>query len=361
MGESIHLGRIAGIRIGANWSLLIIFGLIAWELAGAELPAVAGGYGTTAYWTAAIAVALIFYASLLAHEMAHAIVARRAGIAVDGIVLWLLGGVSKLHGEASDARTELRIAVVGPATSLGLGIGFLAVAAALDGLAAPGLLVGSVFWLGLINGVLGVFNLLPAFPLDGGRVLRAYVWRRRGEKLAATEAAAKVGKGFGWGLVGLGVLELAGGGAVGGVWFMLLGWFVISASQAEAFSSLLTSELDGVPVGAVMTPAAEPLWIALNRMAGDELVCGPDEAVIEVLRRMSERRARRALVIDPIVGTGDAAMGRLLGTVVFADVSREMDHRALVRRLGADATPPASPTALPVPPPPHDTEHRPAA
>jgi Zn-dependent protease len=268
MDESVRLGRVAGIPVGANWSLVLIFGLIVLSLGGAQLPSSAPGHGTAAYYVLAVVVAAVFYACLLAHELAHALVARRHGMAVDGIVLWLLGGVSKLQGEPADARTELEVAAAGPATSMGLALVFFALSR-LAGIGHPSsLLAAGLGWLGWVNGALAVFNLVPAFPLDGGRVLRALVWGRRGDKRAATDLAARMGRAFGYGFIAVGVVSaLATSYGFSGLWLALIGWFLVTASRQQAQSSVRATELTGVRVADAMVPAplTVPAWVTLDR------------------------------------------------------------------------------------------------
>jgi Zn-dependent protease len=269
MDESIPLGRIAGIRVGANWSLVLMFGLIVFTLTGSELPHAAPGYSTAAYTLVAVAAVVVFYASLLAHELAHALVARRRGIQVEGIVLWVLGGVSKLKSDAVDAAGELRIAIAGPATSLALGLGFFGLSR-LAAVGEPGsLLAGTLGWLGWVNALLAAFNLLPAFPLDGGRVLRSLLWRYHGDKRRATSVAAWSGRLFGFGFVGLGLLAFAfGGGGISGLWLAVIGWFLVSASKAEGGASALSTALGDRRVRDAMTPEplTVPAWVTLDRL-----------------------------------------------------------------------------------------------
>jgi Zn-dependent protease len=238
MNESLHLGRIRGIRIGISWSLLPIFVLIAWSLARTLLPDAAPGYATWGYWFFAILTTAAFYASLLAHELGHALVGRRHGVGVKGIVLWVFGGVAQLTGDSPNPRAELEMAGAGPAVSVAITAVGLGSAALLSALGVSPLLVVSVAWLGGINGLLALFNLLPAFPLDGGRILRALLWRRWGDRARATATAAKVGRVGGFVLIAIGVLEfLTGGGALGGVWLAVIGWFIVVAAgqQREAY------------------------------------------------------------------------------------------------------------------------------
>lgn len=237
MNESVHLGTVRGIRVGLHWSLLVILWLIVASLAGYELPHAAPGHTSVAYWSAAAVAAIAFYACLVAHELAHAVVARRRGIEVEGVVLWLLGGVSKLEGDASDALDERRIAIVGPATSVVLAAVFF-VLSRFAGAEHPTSLAAAVFgWLGWLNGALAVFNLVPAFPLDGGRVLRASVWRHTGDKGRATRLAAGIGRGFGYGFMAAGAVAFVfGGGSFNGAWLAMIGWFLVTSSRSQALS-----------------------------------------------------------------------------------------------------------------------------
>lgn len=234
LNESLHFGRIGGIRIGANWSLLPIFCLISWSLAVVLLPAAAPGFSGWGYWFFALLTAAAFYASLLAHELSHAFVARRHGVSVRGIVLWLFGGVAQLEGDTPDARSELLVAAAGPATSLGIAAIAAVGAWFLDLIGVSPLMVATVSWLAGINALLAVFNLLPAFPLDGGRILRAVLWRRWSDRVRATAVAATVGRIAGYGLIALGAVEfLAGGGPLGGMWLALIGWFITVAARQQ--------------------------------------------------------------------------------------------------------------------------------
>lgn len=198
--------------------------------------------------------ALLFFASLLTHELAHSVVARRAGVEVKEITLWMLGGVAKLGGEADDPNDELAIAVAGPMTSFALGLGFSVIGTSLTLAGAPELVVAVPSLLGGLNIVLAVFNLLPAFPMDGGRVLRAALWRHHGDKLRATRTAAAAGRVLGSALIGLGIVMVMGGVAVSGVWMAFIGLFVLFASTVESTQSEQTELLGGVRVGEVMTP-----------------------------------------------------------------------------------------------------------
>ena len=318
MHETIRFGHIAGVKVGANWSVLFIAWLLAFGLAEGSLPELAPGYASGVYWVVAIAAALVFFASLLAHEMAHALMARSIGLPVEGIVLWALGGVSRLGGDAPTARDELRIAVAGPATSLAIGAATFVVTVALGEFGAPDLLVAAMAWLATINVVLGLFNLAPAFPLDGGRVVRAILWARTGNRLEATRRAAAVGRIVGYGLIGGGAALFMFGGLFQGLWFALIGWFVISLATAETAQVEQRQLLAGVTVSDVMSP--EPL-------------CAP--ADIDVATFLDRYVLTHRYSSYPVV---DGAH-RLVGLVTLDAVRRVPPGRRPTTSLGEAATP----------------------
>jgi Zn-dependent protease len=267
MTASIRFGRIAGIPVGANWSALLIALLFAWSLGGELLPAQVPGLAPAAYWLAGAAGAGLFLASLLAHEIGHALVARRAGLRVRGITLWLLGGVAQLEDEPASPGDELRVAIVGPAISLALAGAFGVAAAALSVVGASALLVVVAAWLALGNVALGVFNLLPAAPLDGGRVLRGLLWRRHGNRVRAAVTATRAGVWVGTGLVAYGLLGAFTGWGIGTLWTALVGWFLVIAARQERELALLGGGLDrGLRAAQVMTPApaVAPAWFTVD-------------------------------------------------------------------------------------------------
>src|SRR6266852_6575664 len=256
MNENLSLGRIAGIHVGLNWSLLVIAFLIASSLATNFLPSAAPGQTSSAYWTAGVISAFVYLVCLLAHELAHSIVATRSGVRVDGITLWLFGGVSRFSSETTSPGAQAWITFVGPLTSLLLGVLFLLASAALGGGANnQDLLSASLAWLGYINILLGVFNLLPAFPLDGGRILQSLIWRSTGDRLRATRIAARIGMAFAFLFIAYGLITFfAAGSLFGGVWAVFLGWFLLSAARAEEAGGLIRQALSGISVAEVMTP-----------------------------------------------------------------------------------------------------------
>lgn len=266
MGRSLPLGRIAGIRVGFSPSVLLIAALFTFSLAQGRFPADFPGLSTGAYWVAGVAGALLFFVSLLAHELAHAVVARREGVGVRGINLWLLGGVAELEDHAPNPGAELRIAVVGPVTSLLTGVFFLLLGWTIDLVGLPGL-AGSVFaWLAVINVILAAFNILPAAPLDGGRVLSALIWMRTRNRSGAAVSAAQVGRALGVAIIAFGLWSLLVDNAGGGIWTLVVGWYITSAATAELRSAPLVHALEGMTLGDVMVsePPIAPDWMTVG-------------------------------------------------------------------------------------------------
>lgn len=257
----MRLGRVAGIPLGINWTVAVILALIAWLLGASVLPSASPANSAWVYWAVAVAAAVVFLASLLVHELAHALVARRYRVPVGSITLWMLGGMTELGGEPPSARADLRIALAGPVVSLAEGGLLAGVAVAVEAGGGPGVVVAGVGWLALMNGLLGVFNLLPGAPLDGGRVLRAVLWRRYHDQTRASLTAARAGRFVGYGLAIAGFAEMLYWSTVGGVWLILVGLFLASTAGAEQRATLAGSALAGVRVADVMVePDVAPGW-----------------------------------------------------------------------------------------------------
>jgi Zn-dependent protease/CBS domain-containing protein len=370
---SIPLGRIAGFPVSANWSVLVILWLFTWSLAS-TLPGTVPGYSTAAYWVAGACGALVLLASLLAHELAHAIVARRVGVKVFDVTLWLFGGVTRLGGQAKAPQTAFRIAIAGPATSLALAGGFACGAWALDALGTAHIVTGVFWWLAGINLLLGLFNLLPGAPLDGGQVLRAWLWRRHGDPVRAAVGAARAGRTLAIVLIWLGLLEFLALRSFAGVWLAFIGWFIFMAARTDEASVLTRDALAGVRVADAMTahPRTAPGWITVAEFieryllgdrhsaypveARDGSISGlitlaqlrevppgqrsgtlveqiampldrvptatPDEPVTTLLERLAANGGHRALVVD-----GD----RVTGIVTAHDLTRLIDVYRLAR------------------------------
>jgi Zn-dependent protease len=280
--SSIRLGRIFGIPVGLDWSLLVIAGLLTVSLAADRFPDQFPGEPTGAYWVVGLATAGIFFASVLAHELAHSVVARHHGVGVEGITLWMLGGVAKLDGESPSPRAEFLISAAGPGTSLALAGLFAAGAAALNGLGVPELLAAALVWLAVINGILAAFNLIPAAPLDGGRILASLLWFHHHNRHRAVATAANVGVVFGWGLVGAGGFGWLAGLGFGGLWTALIGWFVVSAARAEREMARGRMAFGDVRVGDVMTPDPPRArgWLTVEEVLREDAPLLRDRVVV---------------------------------------------------------------------------------
>lgn len=371
MAENLRLGTVAGFRLGVHWSVLVIVWLFTWSLAS-TLSDTAPGHSTPMYWLAGAIGAMVLLASLLAHELTHAIVARRAGVPVTDVTLWLFGGITRLGGESKTPGTEFRIAVSGPLTSLALATIFAALATISRLFGVANIAVGVAWWLSAVNLLLGLFNLLPGAPLDGGRVLSAFLWRRYGDKVRGEMGATHGGRVVAYILIGLGLVEFVFGSILTGVWTAFIGWFLLTAAHSEERRILISQSLAGVRVADAMTahPHTAPGWITVAdfiesyvlgdrhsaypvegsqgaivglitlgqlrliapgdrattlvreaAMPMDEIVtAAPEEPLTDLLKRLAPSGARRALVVDG---------GQVVGIVTASDISRVIDVRTL--------------------------------
>lgn len=251
--STFTLARVRGIELGLNWSWLIIFGLIVTSLAIEVFPRANPDLGAATYLAMAVVASLLFFSSLLAHELGHALQAEREGMQIEGITLWVFGGVAKFTGMFPSAGAEFRIAVAGPAVTFVIAL----LAAALSAIPfLPESVYGVIAWLGMINVVLLVFNMIPAFPLDGGRVLRSLLWRVKHDFVAATQTATAVGQVISRIFIALGVLLAVLAAAPSGLWLALLGWFILAAGRAEAQMVAMFDAFEGMRVADLMV--AEP-------------------------------------------------------------------------------------------------------
>ncbi len=357
--HGVLIGRVLGIEIRAHWSVGIIGWLIAWTLATQFLPDMVEGRSETAYWAASIIATAGFLAALVAHELGHSLVALRHDVEVRSITLWMFGGLARLDQSPATPGAAIRIARAGPLVSLGCAAVGLAV-----GALTPGLVGAVLIWFGTINMLLALFNMLPAFPLDGGRIYQAWLWRGGLSNEEATAKAARLGGHIGRAMVWLGVIEAVLVALLSGLWLMAIGWFLREASEAEAQGSRRESALrcftsaDVMTVRPVSVPATRPISqfvhdvVASGRHAaypvvdGDRVVglidvksvgsvpsdmwsgtdvaavmkplaevpvVGVDETADTLIRRMEEHEESRALVMDG---------GRLLGVIAPSDIVR---------------------------------------
>jgi Zn-dependent protease/predicted transcriptional regulator len=317
--RGFRIGRVFGIELRVDWSWLLIFMLMTWNLLivfGHWHP----GWAPMSRFIVALAASLLFFLGVVVHELAHSLVAQAYGVQVRSITLFLFGGVSNIKEEPPSAMAEFLIAIVGPLTSIALGVVFFFLGALLVGPAAftattdplavvskMGPLATLLVWLGPINVLIGLFNLIPAFPMDGGRVLRSIVWGTTHDMQSSTRIVSAVGQAIGWGFIGLGIamafgLEIPffGTGLIGGLWLAFIGWFLQSAAAQ-----------------------------ARTRVALDELLVG--HTVDELMRRhgtvVSPDITLDALVHDHLVPSEDRAFpvmrdDRLLGLISISDVRR---------------------------------------
>jgi Zn-dependent protease len=269
MTSSFRLFSFRGIEIGINWSWFVVFALIVWTLATAVFPDQNEGLSDATYVGMALVAAAVFFASLLAHELGHALQARRDGMEIDGITLWLFGGVARFRGQFPSAGAEFRIAIAGPLVSLAIGVACVLIAVA----RLPEPVDGVLAWLGYINLMLLVFNLLPALPLDGGRVLRSVLWKARDDFGWATRIASNVGRGFGYLMIAAGVFLFIFEGTFSGAWLAFIGWFLLTAATAEQRSLAARDALAGLRVRDLMVrePVSVDPDLTLGRFM-DEVV-----------------------------------------------------------------------------------------
>ncbi len=385
----LRLFTIFGIEIRLDVSVLIIFSLIVFSLGAGLFPQWHPDWTPGMYWVTAIGAAIMFFASLLAHELSHSLVAQRFGIRVPRITLFLFGGVAEIESEAETPQAEFTIAIAGPLMSLALGVLFSTLASFSMDEATRALLledpqaaiaslspaVTACLWLGSVNVVLAIFNMIPGFPLDGGRVFRAVIWRVTGDHLLASRISSTTGRWFGWFIMGLGLWNLLAFKNLGGLWLILIGWFLSHLASAS-YSQLLTQRsLRALKVGDVMRTRFETvpaqasvedfienyllrsnqlLWPVMDddRLLG--LVSFSDVAAIPVAERSGRRVAQvmaelsRAPVLDvnaqasvalnALLAAGDVPVavvqnGKVVGLVRGSDVLRWISlhpDRALV-------------------------------
>lgn len=295
MDGSFRIGRLLGIEINVHWSWLFIFFLITWTFAVGALPVFFEDWSPALYWGVGVFLALVFFLSILFHELSHSIMAIRFGIPVHNITLFVFGGFSALSKESESPREEFWVAIVGPLTSLGFGllfaIGYLVFAPIDSGVA------GVSAHLAIINTAIAIFNMVPGFPLDGGRVLRSIIWTANKNQLKATQLASQVGQGVAFVLMALGVAAFFFISIITGVWLFLIGNFLRTAAESSYRQLLVQTLLQGVPA---------------ERVAKRDFVeVAPDTTILELVEDHILRGRGRAY---PVVASGD-----LIGLVTLTD------------------------------------------
>jgi len=287
--SSLRLFRIAGIDIGIHYTWILIFVLLSWSLAQVFFPQLYPGWDTVTYWVTGVVAALLLFGSVLVHELAHSLVAQARGMTVSSITLFIFGGVSNLEDEPEKPKVEFVMSIAGPLSSLALAGIFWGLLQIVGDQQSP---VAATFsYLALINALLAGFNLLPGFPLDGGRVLRAILWNRTGNLVKATNIAATVGRFMGWGFIAFGLFQVFAGNFIGGIWLAFIGWFLSSSADASRREVTLREQLSGVQVKEVMTTNA--------------MLIGPDTGVAELVSNVFRKQHGRAVPVcqnDQVVG-----------------------------------------------------------
>jgi Zn-dependent protease/predicted transcriptional regulator len=266
MPGTFRIGKIAGIDIDIHVSWIIIVVLLTASLATGWFPQLYPGWSTATYWLIAFVSSLLLFVSVLLHELAHSLVARQRGVPVKSITLFIFGGVSNIEREPASPGIEFQLAIVGPLTSLVIGVVCYLIQLPLRSSNSP--LEGILFYLAVTNVLLGLFNLVPGFPLDGGRVLHSIVWRLTGNLRQATRIASMIGQIIAYLFILLGIWIFFAGDILDGIWFGFIGWFLLSAAQSANAQGMLTSVLRGVTVGEVMNPkpATVPGDISLQQL-----------------------------------------------------------------------------------------------
>ncbi|MBT2508348.1 site-2 protease family protein [Streptomyces sp. ISL-98] len=370
MNSSVRIGRVQGVPLRIHWTVPLLVVLFGYSLGSQTLPAWIPGQSNATYTVGGLAGALLLLGSLLAHEAAHAIMARRKGIPVQNITLWALGGMTEM-GRPHAPGVAFLVAISGPLTSLVVGAAALGAGLGLDavfGWAAP---AAVLVWLGWVNFVLGAFNLLPAAPLDGGRVVQAVMWWRTGDRDRAERAAARSGQVFGFLLIAFGWLSVLRG-ALGGLWLMVVGFFIMIVANAERQHAGMAAALRGIRAVDAMSRPVEtcPDWVSVERCVDEVAVrarhstlplidfegrpsgmvhlpqlaktpvpqretlrvrdvatplsqcttCAPDDLLEDVLEKVHPGSGMRILVIDG---------RRLVGIITARDLSRLVQRNAL--------------------------------
>lgn len=317
MEANIKLGRILGIPVGLHVSWFLIFGLVTWSLAVGYFPAEYPSLPRSAYWLLGAVTSLLFFGSVLVHELSHSVVALRHRIPVRRITLFIFGGVAQIGREPQDAGTEFRVAIAGPLASFGMAglfAGLWWLDRAIPYLAAPSI------WLMRINLILGLFNLIPGFPLDGGRVLRAIIWYFTGNFYRATQVAAFTGQLVAFGFIGIGLLTMLTGNWINGLWLAFIGWFLQNAAAASYAQTSMQKALRGVTVEQVMARECPlvPAGLSLRSLVDDYVLTGGRRCFFV----SEENHLRGILTLADITRVPQEAWDRTLLTQVIVPWER---------------------------------------
>jgi Zn-dependent protease/predicted transcriptional regulator len=321
---SLNIGRIIGIPVRIHYTLWLVLLLIAWSLAEGYMPQHYPGLGATTYWAIGIVSAIILFVSVFLHELSHSYIAKKNGLPIARITLFFFGGVSEMSEEPKNAALEVRMAAAGPLTS------FL-IAAVLGGLyyvirlaSGPATstnpltpVIATLYYAALLNGVLGAFNLIPAFPLDGGRVLRGSLWRRSKNLLSATANATRVSEVISLLMMTVGLFFVIFGDFINGLWIIFLGWFIRSGAETSLRQTRLTESLAGVRVGDIMTR--------------ELLSVSPDAYVQQLVSDY--------FLVHPHGGYPVVSNGKLLGVVTMSSVRSIPREKREIERVSEAMVP----------------------
>lgn len=270
-GKKIHLFSLFGFKVGLDITWILLAVLVTWSLATGLFPHYFEGFSTAAYWWMGIAGALGLFVSIVFHEFCHSMIARRFGMPMKGITLFIFGGVAEMTEEPPSAKAEFFMAIAGPISSVVLGSIFYLTGLLGGRIAWPAPAVGVLRYLALLNVILAAFNMVPAFPLDGGRVLRSILWKVKGDLRWATHVASAFGSAFGMFLIVLGVLSFIAGGVIAGVWYFLIGMFIRGASHTSYQQVLMRKALAGEQVRRFMKeePVTVPSSVSVEDLVND--------------------------------------------------------------------------------------------
>jgi Zn-dependent protease len=320
----MQLFRVRGIPVRIDFGWLLIVAFIAWTLASGYFPHVLPSLSPTAYWVQGLTAALLLFASVLLHELAHALVAVRHGIPVGGITLHIFGGVSQLDSEPETPRAEFLIAIVGPLASFAIagvahGVGRL--------FPGPSLADALAGYLGAVNLVVGLFNLVPAFPLDGGRVLRAALWAWTGHLDAATRIATRIGSALALVMIAVGIVRAVNGDVIAGLWFALIGLFLQQAARSSYALLNVRMRLAALPTAQVMNTAPALLESMGPGIPEPDEVVSPRDSAWQAFLKIARNRRGRVAVVDKGVLVGVVTQ-RDLHDVVTADRDTHVAPRA---------------------------------